>query len=159
MVGLRGSDSDFDKYGWFIFPPTAHAGIEGFVMVQQDLFTLAYVSPDGTTTFNLGVVTGGSALAYGDVNITGIRAKGQVSQSAMATDGLGSYAYGNGSAQFKGAEGNAYNGRCGSYADVGGLAIVTGYNSVNNTGNALSVVSKQHSFATTGNSGYGGGPQ
>lgn len=159
VVGLRGSDSDFDKDGWFIFPPVAHAGIEGFVMVKQDLFVVAYVSPDGTTTFNYGVVTGGSAMALGDVDIVGIRAKGQVSQSAMATDGLGSFAYGNGTASFKGAKGDTYNGRCGSYADVGGIAVVTGYNNVTNTGNSVTATSKQHSFATTGNLGFGGGPQ
>lgn len=155
-VRLRASDSDFDKFGWWIFPPVAHAGIEGFVLVKQGAFTKAWVSKDGMTTFNFGMVTGGSAIAFGDVDILGIRAKGSVMQESMAADGMGAYAYGNSSASFQGAKGQVYNGRCGSFANVGGIAMVMGYNNISHSGNSVSITSKHSAFATTGNGGYQG---
>lgn len=158
-VLLSAHDSDFDKHGWFIFPPTAHASIEGFVIVQQGAFFAAYTSPDGMTTATFAMVKGGEAVALGDVNIEGIKAKGNVMQSSMAADGMGAFAYGHSSASFKGAEGYVAQGRCADYANANGMAMVTGYNNITHTGNSVSITSHHTATATTGNFGFGGQPQ
>lgn len=145
-VALGAFDSDM---GYLI----SYSEIEGFVFVEQDLFVTSYVSKDGMTTFNFGKVTGGEAKAFGDVNIFGIRAKGSVSQEGMAADGYGAFAYGNSSASFEGAKGYVYENRCGIQANVGGLAVVSGYNNIQHNGNSVSISSHQTAFATTGNGG------
>jgi hypothetical protein len=152
-VALRAGDEDFSTF-------LAYADIEGLVIIHQDLFVTAYVSEDGTTTYNFGIVTGGDAKALGDINIVGIRSSGQVMQSAFATDGLGALAYGNSMASYDGAKGDTYNGRCISFANGAGLAVVTGYNNVTNNGNSVSATSHQTAYATSPGGGYsGGGPQ
>jgi hypothetical protein len=149
IVKVRAHDEDFSTSTWFIFPGVAYADIDGKLIVSQDLFVLAYASPDGTTTFNFGVVTGGNALATGDIDILKIKSSGQVSQSAYATDGVGAAAWGNSMASYNGAVGDAYNGRCVSLANGAGLAVVKGYNQVTNTGNTVRATSHQTAFATT----------
>jgi hypothetical protein len=153
-VRISAHDSDFDKYGWFIFPPVANADISGTVVVKQSVFVSSYVSADGMTTANFGIVTGGEAYAYGDANLEGIRAKGQMYQGGQAHDGFGSIAYGHSAASFEGARGYTYNGRYCSYGDVGGMAVVKGYNNVTHDGNSVTITSKQSAFATTGNGGF-----
>jgi len=150
-VKVSGWDSDFDKYGFLT--AAAHAKLEGWVMVVQDIFVSSYVSPDGTTAANFGIVKGGWAMAGGDANLEGIRAQGSINQQGQATDGIGSAAYGSSNASFNGARGQVYDGRCVDFAKVGGVAVVTGYNNVTNTGSGVVVTSKQTAFATTGNGG------
>lgn len=150
-VFITAYDSDFDNSGWFIFPPTAKAGIEGTVIVKQDVFVSSYVSPDGTTSINFGIVKGGYALSFGDADIQRIGAVGMVTQSGFATDGIGAAAYGNSTASFSGAKG--YVSRGGNYANANGLAIVHGYNNVSHTGNSVTITSRNSAFATTGNIG------
>ena len=152
VVGVSAFDAEVDRYDfkWWIFPTdvTATAEIDGKVIVMQGLLVKAYTSPDGTTTRNFGLITGGSALAFGDANLTSIRADGFVAQEAQAV-GNGGYAYGNSQAAYTGAGGNVNNG-CISSGHANGLAVVTGYNNVTNTGSHLSVTSHQSAFATTG---------
>lgn len=152
-VFVTAYDSDFDKYGWFIFPPTAHAKIDGKVIVKQGGFFTAYVSPDGLTSYNFGIVTGGSAMAFGDADIHKIKAKGTVSQEALVS-GYGAVAYGSSTASFNGAKGYVYSTRCFDYANVGGYAVVTGYNNITHNGNNISITSHQTAKASTQNSGW-----
>ena len=152
-VRLTASDSDFDKNGWFIFPPKAHAGIDGLVIVKQDILVKSYVSPDGTTSFNFGIVRGGSAMSFGDANIIGIRSSGFVGQAGQATDGIGAAAFGNSYAAYNGAKGYTYSTRCADFAGSNSVAVVTGYNNVTHTGNSVSITSSHSAFATTGNFG------
>jgi len=152
-VKLSAHDGDFDKSGWFIFPPTANAGIKGLVIVKQDIFVKSYVSPDGTTSANFGIVRGGSAVSFGDANIIGIKSRGNVGQAGIATDGLGAFAFGNSYAAYNGAKGYTYSTRCADFAGSNSVAVVTGYNNVNHTGNSVSITSSHSAFATTGNFG------
>jgi len=152
---------DFDVYwlfGCIPIPiqvdPVAEASIDGKIVVAQSLFTVAYVSPDGQTTKNFGMISGGNALSLGDANITGMTASGTVSQSAVAV-GAGAVAYGNSAATYENAGGQSYNG-CISIGQADGLAVVTGYNNVTNTGDTLTVTSHQTAYSTTGGPGYGG---
>jgi len=157
-VGVEASDSDQERYDfWWIFPkdPTAEASIDGKVIVKQGLFVMAYTSPDGTTTRNFGIISGGSAIALGDANLVDIGASGQVSQQARAV-GVGATAFGNSMASYEGAGGNVHNSRCVDFGSANGLAVVTGYNNVTNTGNSVSVTSHQTAYATTGSPGYQG---
>ena len=149
MVKVSAYDSDFATSTWFILPGLAHADIDGKIIVTQDLFVMAYVSPDGTTTFNLGVITGGNALAFGDANIEGIRSSGMVSQSAYASDGQSGAAWGNSMASYNGAVGSVNNNRCLDTANGAGLAIVTGYNNVDNSNHVVTITSHQSAFGTT----------
>lgn len=157
-VMITAYNRDFEKYGWFIFPPTAKAGIEGTVIVKQDVFVTAYVSPDGLTSYNFGIVRGGEAMAFGDANIQAIRAKGIVQQASFVS-GYGAAAFGNSTASFNGARG--YVSRGGNYANVGGVAVVHGYNNITHTGNSMTITSSHSAFATTGNFGIikGDNPQ
>jgi len=154
-AGIEGSDFDSGTVGikWvWIFPvPTeyeAFAELDGKVIGMQDLFVKAYTSPDGQTTMNFGIVSGGQVLALGDINLTGaVTASGEVQQQAQAV-GPGASAYGYSAASYTNAGGDV-SGRCLPIAQGDGLAIVTGYNNISNTGNQLSITSHQTAFATT----------
>lgn len=154
-AGIEGSDSDYGTYGikWvWIFPiPTdyeAQAELNGMVIGTQDLFVKAYVSPDGMTTVNFGIVSGGSVIALGDINLTGdVTASGVVGQEAQAVGG-GAVVTGSSLASYNNA-GGTVSGRCLPVAQGDGLAVVTGYNNITNTGNQLTINSHQSAFATT----------
>jgi len=153
---------EYDSSTW----DKAFVDFNSDIKVNQKLFATSYVSPDGTTSANFAKVWGGSAELYlgrdgwcdkDNIDLTGISAKGRVNQSGMATNGAGSYAYGGSSAYFKGAVGSVNPGRawCGpdQVANVGGYAVVAGYNNVSSSNGSLTVTSKQWAKATTGNSG------
>ena len=154
-AGIEGSDFDSGTYGvkWvWIFPiPTdyeAQAELNGMVIGTQDLFVKAYVSPDGMTTVNFGVVSGGSVIALGDISLTGdVTASGVVGQEAQAVGG-GAVVTGSSLASYNNA-GGTVSGRCLPVAQGDGLAVVTGYNNITNTGNQLTINSHQSAFATT----------
>ncbi len=150
-VRVSGHDSDFDTHGFLT--AAAFASIDGKVIVKQGIFVSSYVSPDGTTTANFGMVKGGYAMSFGDVNLEGIRSSGSVGQAGIAQDGYGAVAQGNSYAQFTGAKGTINNGRCIDYANGSGIAVVTGYNNVTNTGNKVVITSKQTALAISGNIG------
>lgn len=139
--------NDFDIWGIF---SNAHVDLHGVIIVKQDLVTMSYVSSDGTTSWNFAKVEGGNAMEFGDANILGIRASGNVFQEGLATDGLGTVATGWSSASFEGASGYVMQGRCGSFANANGLAVVQGYNNVTNSGNTVNAISVQSAYATTG---------
>lgn len=163
---VSASDSESKTIDWDIYwlfgcipipipvDPVAEASINGKIVVAQSLFTVAYVSPDGQTTMNFGMISGGNAISLGDANITGMTASGMVTQSAVAV-GPGAVAYGSSTASYENAGGQTYNG-CLSVGQADGLAVVTGYNNVTNTGDTLSVTSHQTAYSTTGGPGYGG---
>ena len=153
-AGIEGSDFDSGTYGikWvWIFPiPVdyeAQAELNGKVIGVQDLFVKAYVSPDGMTTMNFGIVSGGSVVALGDISLTGdVTASGVVGQEAQAVGGA--VVTGSALASYNNA-GGAVSGRCLPVAQADGLAVVTGYNNITNTGNKLTINSHQSAFATT----------
>ena len=148
-------DFDSGTYGvkWvWIFPiPTdyeAQAELNGMVIGTQDLFVKAYVSQDGMTTMNFGIVSGGSVIALGDISLTGdVTASGVVGQEAQAVGG-GAVVTGSSLASYNNA-GGTVSGRCLPVAQGDGLAVVTGYNNITNTGNQLTINSHQSAFATT----------
>jgi hypothetical protein len=150
-ASFAGSDYDSEKYNfWIIFPidPEAYAELDGKVIGIQDLFVKAYVSADGQTTFNLGIVSGGNVVASGDVHLTGdVTASGVVVQAAQAVGG-GAAVYGNSMASYSNAGGNVIE-RCLPVAQGNGLAVVTGYNNIINTGSQLIINSHQTAYATT----------
>ena len=150
-ASFAGSDYDSETYNfWWIFPidPEAYAELDGKVIGTQDLLVKAYVSADGQTTFNFGIVSGGNVVALGDVNLTGdVTSSGVVAQSAQAVGG-GAVVYGSSMASYSNAGGNVA-GRCLPVAQGDGLAVVTGYNKITNTGNKLTINSHQSAFATT----------
>ena len=136
----------FWEHFWTTITGYAEADIEGFVLVKQGLFLHAYVNPTGTVSMTFGMVTGGSAKANGDAEITSISSSGQVSQAAYAQDG-GAVAFGSSSASFNNVEGYVASG---SYANGSGVAVVSGYNAVTANPGSLSVVSSQHAHASSG---------
>ena len=134
---------------WIIpIDPEAYAELDGKVIGTQDLLVAAYTSPDGQTTMNFGMVSGGKVVALGDLNLTGeVTASGIVQQEAQAL-GLGAVAYGSSIASYTNA-GGSITGRCLPVAQGDGLAVVTGYNNITNTGSQLTINSRQSAFATT----------
>jgi len=156
---VEDSDSESKTIDWDVYwlfgcipipipvDPVAEASIDGKIIVSQSLFTVAYVSPDGQSTMNFGIISGGNALALGGGNITAMTADGMVQQRALAV-GPGAIAYGDSMASYTGAGGQVYNG-CIGLGDANGLAVVTGYNSITNIGNKLTIHSKQTAFGTT----------
>jgi len=163
-VGFVGHESDSSTYGFF-GPNKAKVDFDSAVEVEQSILNLSYVSPDGATAANFAFVGGGSAelnlgrdglFGQDNINLTGIQATGSVAQNALATNGFGSFAYGGSSAYFSGAMGNVNSPRgwCGpdQTANVGGYAVVGGYNNVTAGPGSLSVTSVQFGHATTGNS-------
>jgi hypothetical protein len=173
-VSFEGHEEDFSTHGgWFCSPNKAEVEFDSSINVNQKLFTTSWVSPKGDTSINFAKVWGGSAksdlggggwFGWGEkdnIQLTGITARGGVSQSGAATNGMGALAYGSSSANFSGATG--YVGTLpgywcspspGQYANVGGYAVVYGYNNVSTSpSGALTVTSHQYGYATTGNSG------
>jgi len=154
VVSVEGSDYDSEKYAfkWWIFPvdPTAMASLEGKVKAKQNLWVTAYVSADGQTTLNYGMISGGSAVAFGDIDITDVTASGIVQQEAQAV-GPGAVAYGSSIASYTNAGGEVGTSRwsCNPTANADGLAIVTGYNNITHSGDQLTINSYQSAFATT----------
>ena len=180
-VDFIGHEQDASNHGGWFSPNKASVDFHSTIAVDQKLFTASYVSKDGTTAANLAFVGGGNAeLSLGadktgfitgwvydrdDIQLTGIHAAGKVSQSGRAIDG-NAVAEGNSQASFNGANGSfetipgdTHLWGCvqlpsaGMTANVGGYAVVTGYNNVSVQPNSITVTSVQHAKATTGNSG------
>jgi hypothetical protein len=165
-VSFYGYESDFSTHGFLFWSNKAEVDFNSFVNVEQSILNISYVSPDGATAGNFAYVGGGSAelnlgsdgwFGQDNINLTGIQATGSVAQNAMATNGVGAFAYGGSSAYFSGAVGNVNStiGWCGpdQTANVGGYALVGGYNNVSTSPGSLTVTSVQFGHATTGNSG------
>jgi hypothetical protein len=160
-----------DFYGWEydqsylgLFGNKASVDFDSQIEVNQSLMSFSYVSPDGTKAGNFAYVGGGNAelnlgrdgwFGRDNIDLTGINAWGSVGQYSMATNGFGSSAYGGSAAYFSGANGFVdYEAkRCGpdQTANVGGYALVKGYNQVIQGGSSVTVVSHQYGYATTGN--------
>ena len=169
-VDFEGHEYDFSEHGgWFCSPNKAEVDFHSTITVDQGLFTASYVNEAGTIAANFAFVGGGNAelnlgrdgwFGRDDIELTGIQATGKVGQSGFAFDG-GAYAMGNSQAFFNGAYGSVEttSGGCFSAspdqtANVGGYAVVTGYNNVSVQSNLITVTSVQHANATTGNSGH-----
>ncbi len=166
-VYFNGYEQDTSTYGGWFSSNTAKVDFDSRITVDQKLFTASYVSPDGSTSANFACVGGGSAESelgrdgwFGgrdNIQLNGITASGQVGQAGKAING-GSVAYGASNASFSGAYGSVQtipgywcSSSSGQTANVGGYAVVTGYNNVSVNGNSITVTSKQHAKATTGN--------
>jgi len=182
FIGNEADSSNHDSL-FGLLPNKASVDFDTTITVNQGLFTSSYVSKDGTTTANFAFISGGSAqsalgvdeslfgfnLKMDNIQLTGIHASGTVGQYGLATDGNGAFAYGSSHASFSGAigsiesiPGRTYDLGClGSYteaspgqiANVGGYAVVGGYNNVSVLPNSVTVTSVQYGHSTTGNSG------
>jgi hypothetical protein len=167
-VGFYGYESDESIYGpiFGLFPNKAEVDFNSNIQVDQSVLNLSYVSPDGTKAGNFAFVGGGSAelnlgrdglFGQDNINLTGIQANGLVNQHSQATNGINAYAYGGSTASFSGAVGSIepYRGWCGpdQIANVGGMAVVGGYNNVVTGNGSLTVTSFQFGYATTGDNG------
>ena len=143
--------SAYDDNLWFGFLPlgdSASVELDGKVIGIQGLFVKAYTSPDGQTTRNYGIISGGNVIAFGDIDLTGdVTASGIVQQQAQAV-GPGASVSGYSMASYANAGGNV-SGRWLPSAQADGLAIVTGYNNITNTGGKLTINSRQTAYATT----------
>ena len=171
-VSFTGHEQDASNYGGWFSPNKASVDFDSTITVSQKGFFASYTSPDGATAANLAFVGGGNAqstlgsdatlfnwFAKDNIQLTGIEAAGKVGQEGRAIQG-GAIAYGNSQASFSGANGSVetipggcFSGSPGQTANVGGYAVVAGYNNVNVQNNMIKVTSVQYSKATTGNSG------
>jgi len=162
-----GIETDYSTHGGWFSSNKALVDFNSNIIVNQEFYSESFVSPNGDTSRNYAFVGGGDAkltLGYDgifgrdNIDLKGIQAKGEVLQSGMATNGLGSYASGNSSASFSGAVGNisTISGwrifpSPGQTANVNGYATVSGYNNVVTTPSSVTVTSIQSGYATTGN--------
>lgn len=165
-VSFAGTESDYSTNGM------AYVDFDSTITVEHSLVSKSFVSEDGTTSWNFAKTAGGSAeltrgndgflgMGKDNIDLTGIAAEGSVFQSGMAA-GSNSFAFGSSSASFTGANGSVASipGRdifCvtlpspGMTANVGGHAVVKGYNNITTNPGTLSVTSNQYAYATTGN--------
>jgi hypothetical protein len=183
FTGNEADSSNHDSL-FGLLPNKASVDFDTTITVNQGLFTSSYLSEDGRTSANFAFVGGGSAQSalgvdesilgfntdMDNISLTGIHASGKVGQYGLATDGNGAFAYGSSHAFFSGANGGVEsipgNTYCipfvghiteaspGQIANVGGFAVVNGYNNVSVQPNLITVTSVQHAYSTTGNSGH-----
>jgi hypothetical protein len=162
-VYFSGHEYDYDTRTGWLSPNKAFVDFDSTIVANQEIFTASYVSKSGATAANLAFVGGGYATSdlgrdgiFGqdDIELTGISASGRVGQGSKAVDG-GNIASGNSHAFFSGANGtvNTPRGWCGpdQTANVGGYAVVAGYNNVDVQANQITVTSVQYAKSTTGN--------
>lgn len=167
VASIAGHEEDYSSYGGFCSPNKAFVDFDSTLKVKQDIFTASYVSKDGLTAGNFATIKGGDAGLYlgrdgflglgtDNIELTGIKSSGQVSQKSLATDGM-STAFGGSYAFFKNANGTvnpAVNfALCGpnQTANGTGQALVFGYNKITKTPTSLNVKSVQYAKSTTGN--------
>jgi len=152
--GVGSTTAEFEGYKSDVGKGYAEVCLFGTVKVEQNVFASSFVNEAGTYSSNFAMVQGGYAKSMGDLDLTGLTSEGMVVQSGLATNGAGAFAYGSSMAQFSGAEGAIFSGRCGDVGIGAGMAVVSGYNSVVTSPNGISATSFQTGFATT--AGVGG---